>query len=292
MNNLKEQKINLSKSVPKLPLSILITGKILQFISPHLATKFAVKLFQTPIKFKTPACEKMMAESAQLELVEIPELNKHVMVYHYGFSDRKVLLVHGWAGRGTQLYSIADKLLEKGMMTISFDAPAHGKSTGNTTMMHEFVTTIIYLNKKYGPFEIAIGHSLGGMAVLNSMNRGVHFKKAVSIGAGNVISTIISDFVNKIKFKPEYTNRIKQVFYKKFKEDIDNYSTSIIAKNIKIPTLIIHDTEDLDVDVSCAHNIRQNLQKGELLIKNGLGHRRILKDNQVIDRIIDFINQT
>lgn len=291
MNNLKTKNYKLRNNVPKIPSSIIYTGKILQFIAPSLATLFAIKLFKTPIRFKTPEGEKMMAESAKKELLFIPELKKEVMVYSYGYSKRKVLLVHGWSGRGTQLYKIADKLLENGFMTISFDGPAHGKSTGKTTMMNEFVIVTKVIEEKFGPFEFAIGHSLGGMSVLNSVKQGLTIKKAVIIGAGDIITDIIQDFVNKLKLNPKMVQRIKKKFYKKFNEDIDNYSASLAAKETIIPTLVIHDTEDFDVLVSCAYNIRQNLQQGELLITNGLGHRRILKDSKVINRIIEFIKR-
>ncbi|MHB1105707.1 MAG: alpha/beta hydrolase [Lutibacter sp.] len=281
-----------SITVPKIPASIIATGKILQFIAPPLAILYAIKLFRTPIRFKTPARENMMADSAQKKLVLIPELNKEVMVYSYGYSKRKVLLIHGWSGRGTQLFKIADKLLENGFMTISFDAPAHGNSTGKTTMMNEFVKTAQFLEKEFGPFEIAIGHSLGGMTVLNSVKLGLNVKKAIVIGSGDVITDIIKEFVAKIQLKPKLVNKIKQHFYRKFGEDIDNYSAYIAAKSVKIPILVIHDTEDAEVPVSCAHHIRQNLEQGEILITNGLGHSRILKDSKVINRIVEFINRT
>jgi len=280
-----------SISVPKIPVSIIAIGKILQFIAPPLAILYAIKLFRTPIRFKTPARENMMAESAQKKMVLIPELNKEVMVYSYGYSKRKVLLIHGWSGRGTQLFKIADKLLENGFMTISFDAPAHGKSTGKTTMMNEFVKTALFLEKEFGPFEIAIGHSLGGMTVLNAIKQKLNIKKAIVIGSGDVISDIIKEFVAKIQLKPKIADKIKQHFYRKFGEDIDNYSAYIAAKSVIIPTFVIHDTEDVEVPVSCAHHIRQNLEQGEILITNGLGHSRILKDTKVITRIVEFINR-
>ncbi|HEY9169924.1 MAG TPA: alpha/beta hydrolase [Lutibacter sp.] len=276
---------------PKIPASIIVTGKILQFIAPPLATLFAIKLFRTPIRFKTPARENMMAESAQKKLIMIPDLNKKVMVYSYGYSKRKVLLIHGWSGRGTQLFKIADKLLENGFMTISFDAPAHGKSTGKTTMMNEFVKTALFLEKEFGPFEIAIGHSLGGMSVLNGVKQGLNIKKAIVIGSGDVITDIIIDFVAKLELKPNMVDKIKQHFYNKFGEDIDNYSAYIAARSVKIATLVLHDTDDKDVPVSCSHHIRQNLEQGEILISSGLGHSRILKDTKVINRIIEFINR-
>jgi pimeloyl-ACP methyl ester carboxylesterase len=280
-----------SITVTKIPGSIITTAKILQFIAPPLAVLFAIKLFRTPIRFKTPSREKMMAESAQKKMILIPDLNKEVMVYSYGYSKRKVLLIHGWSGRGTQLFKIADKLLENGFMTISFDAPAHGKSTGKTTMMNEFVQTALILEKEFGPFEIALGHSLGGMAVLNGTKQGLNIKKAIVIGAGDVITDIVADFVAKLELKQTMVTKIKNHFYKKFGEDIDNYSAYIAAKSVKIPILVIHDTEDVEVPVSCAHHIRQNLEQGEILITNGLGHSRILKDTKVINRIIEFINR-
>jgi len=280
-----------SSNIPKIPQSIVITGKILQFIATPLATLYAIKLFKTPIKYKTPAREKMMAKSTQKEMLLIPEINKKVMVYTYGYSKRKVLLVHGWSGRGTQLYKIADKLLENGFMTISFDAPAHGKSEGKTTMMTEFIATSKFLEEKFGPFEIAIGHSLGGMAVLNSVKQGFKIKKAIIIGAGDIITDIIKHFVNKIELKPKIVGKMKEYFLKKFGEDIDNYSASVAAKKVTIPTFIIHDTEDKEVPVSCAHHIRQNILQGELLITNGLGHTRILKDDIVITKIIEYIKR-
>jgi pimeloyl-ACP methyl ester carboxylesterase len=291
MKQIKNNTLTNTKNIPKIPKSIILPGKILQCIAPPLATKYAIKLFGTPIRFKTPAREKIMAKSAQKELLFIPELNKKVMVYTYGYSKRKVLLVHGWSGRGTQLYKIADKLLENGFMTISFDAPAHGESEGKYTMMTEFITIAKFLEEKYGSFEFAVGHSLGGMAVLNSIKEGLSIKKAIIIGSGDIITDIITVFVNKIELNQRMVEKMKRFFYNKFGENIDDYSASIAAKSVEIPVLIIHDTEDREVPVSCAHNIRQNTEQGELLITNGLGHTRILKDDFVIKSIVEFIKR-
>ena len=290
MSDIPTQKIA-KNNIPKIPYSIILFGKILQFLAPHFATSYAIKLFKTPIRFKTPQREKFMAENAQKQLVLIPEINKKVQVYLYGNSKKKVLLVHGWSGRGTQLCTIAEALVENGYMAISFDGPAHGASTGKTTMMNEFISTVNVLEKEFGVFEFAIGHSLGGMTVLNNIKQGLLIKKAVIIGSGDIITDIISDFVKKLHLNPKMTGKIKQRFFKQFNEDIDNYSASTAAKKVTLPVLVIHDTTDADVPVSCAHNIRQNLKQGELLVTNNLGHRRILHNPLVINRIIEFINR-
>lgn len=284
-----DKKSTNNKNSFKIPKSILLTGKVLQFISNNLAAKFAAKIFATPLKFKVPERELMMRKSTKNELVEIASIKKKVMVYTYGYSKKKVLIVHGWSGRGTQFYQLADKILENQMMLITFDAPAHGLSTGKTTLMNEFIETINQLESKFGPFEAAIGHSFGGMSLLNAIASGLKIKKLVTIGADDSVTEIMKNFVEKIELKPIIILKLKNLYKKKYGIDIHSFSSHIVAKKVTIPTLVIHDSEDKYVPVSSAFIIRQNLEKGVLLITNGLGHHKIFKDNQVIQRIINFI---
>lgn len=270
--------------------AVLLKGKIYQSISLKLGTYHAIKLFRTPFKFNTPKREFPMISTSRKEILMIPALQKEIMVYHYGNSDKKVLLIHGWSGRGTQLFKIADVLLENGYAVISFDAPAHGHSSGTQTMMNEFVTCIQVLSEKYGPFKFGIGHSLGGMALLNAINLGVSFQKAICIGSGNSIFEIMKDFVAKLEMKPIIAQMMKDHYDREFGVDLETFSSYHVAKNIEIPTLIIHDTEDEDVPVQCAYDIHKQLNNGELMITNGLGHRKVLGDSKVLEKIINFIH--
>lgn len=274
----------------KIPKPILITAKILEMTSPRLAAKFAIKLFTTPIKFALPKREEEMHANSRQEMVHIPTLDKTVNVYHYGESHRKVLLVHGWSGRGTQLRSIADKLIKNGYSTISFDAPAHGKSGSKTSDMTEFIACILELEKQFGPFEFAIGHSLGAMAVLNAIKKGLKVNKAVTIGSGDIIKDIMDDFNSKLGMNIATAKLMIRLFEKKFNETINNYSAYIAAKDVAIPVLVIHDEDDADVPVSAAHHIVKHLANAELMITQGLGHRKILGDSKVIKKIIQFLD--
>ncbi|MBE99850.1 alpha/beta hydrolase [Flavobacterium coralii] len=273
----------------KIPKPILVTAKILELTSAKLAAKFAMKLFVTPVKFTLPKREEEMERKSRQENVKVTSINKSIRVYHYGEGTKKVLLVHGWSGRGTQLHSIADKLLKNGYSTISFDAPAHGKSGSKKSDMTEFIAAIHQLDKDYGPFEFAIGHSLGAMAVLNAIKEGFKVQKAVTIGSGDVIKDIMDDFIRKLGMKIATGKLMIKIFEKKFGTTINSYSAYIAAQQVTIPVLVIHDTDDADVPVSAAHHIYQNLQNAELMITSGLGHRKILGDKKVINRITDFL---
>ncbi len=273
----------------KIPKIILITAKLFVAISPKLATKFVAKLFTTPIKHKIPKREFHMDKESLQKIIFVPSINKEIVVYHYGKSEKKILLVHGWSGRGTQLVKIADELLNLGYLTISFDAPAHGKSKGNSTIMVEFIASVLELEKQFGPFEFAIGHSLGGMSILNAIRENLKVRKVVIIGSGDIIQDIIDDFIKKLELKPEIGIKLREHFEKKYGVEMNYYSASNAAKEVSIPVLIIHDENDVDVNVKAAYNIKENLNISELMITKNLGHRKILGNAEVIKRIVEYL---
>ena len=272
-----------------IPKIIVRTGQFLNLISTKAVVLYAAKLFTTPIKHRIPKRELEMDTKSIQQLIKVPSIGKSIMVYQYGNSDKKVLLVHGWSGLGTQLFKIADALLKKGYATISFDAPAHGKSPGNSSIMLEFIASIFELEKQFGPFEIAIGHSLGGMAVLNAVKSGFQTDKIVVIGSGDIVQDIIDDFIKKLQLQPLISLKLRDYFENKYKEAMDNYSAFKAAATIDLPILVIHDEHDYEVPVKAGINIHKHVKNGEILLTQGLGHRKILGDASVIQKIIEFI---
>ena len=271
------------------PKYILATGKILTLISPFLASRFAARLFLSPFKYKLPKREKDMDENSIQEKVIVPSIKREIVVYSYGSSPKKVLLVHGWSGRGTQLALIAKSLVENGYSVVSFDAPAHGKAPGKISMMPFFIESIHHLEKTFGPFEAAIGHSLGGMSLLRAVKDGFKIKKLVIIGTANSITHITKEFARNMKLNEKVAGKMKSYFDERYEEDMDNYSGAFSAKNVKIPTLVIHDEDDVDVHISSAYEIAENLENSQLFITKGLGHRKILGDPEVINKTTTFI---
>jgi len=280
-----ENKYNGTVKVPKI---LLATVKVLEATSPKLAAKFAIKLFTTPVKHALPKREQEMDRNSVQERVSVPEIGKDVNVYSYGTGEKKILLIHGWSGRGTQLCSIADCFVKKGYTSISFDAPAHGKSPGKTSDMTEFVESILELERKYGPFEYAVGHSLGAMALLNAIRIGMKTDKAAIIGSGDIIKDIMDSFWNKLGMEVATGNLVIKMLEKKFGKSINSYSAYVAATEVAIPVLVIHDQDDKDVPVSAAYHIAKHLTKSQLMITQGLGHRKILGDKNVIKEIQNF----
>ncbi|HZJ37214.1 MAG TPA: alpha/beta hydrolase [Gillisia sp.] len=273
------------------PAYILITGKILTALSPFLASRFAARLFLSPFRYKLPNREKEMDKKSVQETINIPSINRKIVVYKYGTGPKKVLLVHGWSGSGTQLSVIAKELVNKGFSVISFDAPAHGKAPGKTSMMPFFIESIHHIDKEYGPFDAAIGHSLGGMSLLKAVKDGFKVNKLVLIGTANSVTHITRKFAKNMKLNEKVAKLMKTYFDKKFGEDMDNYSGAFSAESVKVATLVVHDKNDIDVHISSAHEIVAKLENGKLFVTEGLGHRKILGNPDVINKISTFITE-
>ncbi|AXT55348.1 alpha/beta hydrolase [Aquimarina sp. MMG015] len=275
-----------------IPKPILYTGKVLNWISPFLASRFAARLFLTPFKYKRPKREETMAVQSLKENVSIKKINREVIIYNYGVSNKKVLLVHGWSGSGTQLSMIADQLLNIGYSTVSFDAPAHGQSPGKRSNMIHFIETIYQLEKTHGPFHAAVGHSLGGMSLLRATKFGLGLQKLVIIGTANSITKITKDFAKNLQLGDKTGKLMKQYFDQHYGEDLDNYSGGISAEGIETPTLVIHDKNDVDVHYSSAIEIESKLKNGKIILTEKLGHRKILGDKSIIKKIAAFISES
>ena len=289
MKLLENRKILIPSIV--IPKPIRYLAKTLELISSRLSSLFGLMLFVTPIKYPIPKREQYMLKSTQKKRLFINSINKEIEILSYVYSRKKVLLVHGWCGRSTQLYAFADKLLENGYMVISFDGPAHGRSSGKTTMMPEFLETIKNINTTYGPFEAAIGHSFGATSLYIATSEFLTIKSLVAIGSGDKISDIILNFSKNLNLKKKSAQLIQSRLEKKWKIKVDDSSSSTVAKKINIPVLVIHDKTDGDVPVNCAYEIRKNLKKGSLLITNKLGHTKILRNEKIVMKSINFIQQ-
>lgn len=283
------KKIKKYASTLKFPKLILILARFLRVISSKLSVQFAAKLFTTPTKHKIPKRELGMNANSAQQMILIPSIKKKVMTYQYGETSKKILLVHGWSGRGTQMALMAEELVAKGYSTVSFDAPAHGKSAGKTSNMLDFIAAILEIEMQFGPFEAAIGHSLGGMSLLNAVRQGLKINHLITIGSADVVEDILDHFISKLALKPEMREGLQLYFENKYGEKMNRLSAYLSAKEIDIPVLVIHDHDDDEVPVKCAIHIHKYIKNGQLMITKGLGHRRILGDSAVIEKVVHFI---
>ena len=285
-----ENKRNTSP-VLRIPILIRFGVWLSQQLSTSLATQVALYLFFRPQRFKRPVREQEMHEHALQTSCYVPEIDKVVQVFRFAGKGSKVLLLHGWSGRGTQLFAFADELRKSNTEVVTFDMPAHGQSLGNKTNIFELVACIKEVHAKYGPFDHAIAHSMGSMALLRALRDGIPMKSAAIIGSGDKIRNVFYRFSEQLQFSDKVTDRMMQTVEKQFGMNLESYSSSMSLEHLKMPLLIVHDKDDKETHFAYSKDLHEIANNSELLLTTGLGHHRILRDSKTVQRIIQFINK-
>ena len=260
---------------------------VLEKISPFITSRLATFMFFTPIRFKAPLQELGYLNTAITKTISYK--NNKVKVYEWGESTKAVLLVHGWAGRATQVAHLVEPLIAAGYKVYSFDAPGHGNSNGRHTHFLEFSEIIIELNKQFSDIEAIIGHSMGGSACIHAITQGFIPKKCITIGSPSNIDWVLKSYCEQINVSDKIVKLIKDHLERKFVQQFEDLSLSTMVKNINTPGLILHCEDDVDAPVKSAYEIHKNWKNSTLVLCQNLGHRRILKNKDVAQTIIDFL---
>ena len=257
-------------------------------IAPKLTGKLAYELWITPTRTPTPTSEQDILASAKIQKCQI---NCHdIATYHWGSSGPYVLLVHGWGGRGTQLGSFVNPLLDAGYRVISFDAPAHGKSSGKQTNLYEISDVILGLQNKYGNFDSVISHSFGGPCIAVALKGGLRASRVISISPPSHTEGLVEKFVDMLNIPSAagkyLCKRIESTFGEKVWQEVSMKNT---VQDLTIPALVIHDDQDSDVPWQEGKTVADAWHQANFIKTSGLGHRRILRDKGVIETTLDFI---
>jgi len=255
---------------------------------PNLAHRFFVTIFFTPLNYSVPQKEKGMEASA--EKFTVVAGKKKIQCYSWG-DGPVVLLVHGWAGRATQFRKFIPALVNEKYRVVGFDGPAHGHSGGTSTNILEFEEALVRIYEKTGVPEAIIAHSFGGGAVLFAAMNGLRVRKLINIATPTVGDEIIQTYLRTINASPKTGTAFKSYILKKTGKPFEEFTAlhfiTRIAQDISL--LLVHDENDREVSFRQAVELVNRYPRATLFKTTGLGHTRILKDEDVIKRCISFI---
>ena len=272
-----------------LPSAFIYSLRVLEFLHPYLSMHLAAFFFAKPFRYKFQDREIPILSQAQKSSVNIKSLGKTIYCYHWKGRGPKVILVHGWSGRATNFYKIIEALIDLNCDVYAFDAPAHGKSRGVTTNLPEFIVCLETLLNRWGPFDVILGHSGGGFSSAYVCAHRSEIKKLILISPFDQSMDLFEKYYELIGLGKKAQKLMYTYFFRKTNKDVSEFSSSISAQSINAKTLIIHDENDKEVELYNSINVNKNLKNGELIVTKGLGHRRILRTDTVIDKIVSFL---
>lgn len=266
-----------------------VSFRIQSWISTAWAAKRLSDLWFSSPKHPEPRREANWRQQARQ--ISIPHHDGPLAVYQWGEGSETILLLHGWSGRGPQMGAFVEPLIEQGYRVVAFDAPGHGRTPGNSSSIFRMNDALRAVVKEIGPVKAVIAHSFGVMLLAYALKHS-DFKtaKAICISSPTTPLFLVDIFCQVLQINDE----LKQSFLRRVEQQFSNdvwqqLSADENVRQISIPALIIHDQDDLDVPSHLGEQLASAWPNAELHITKGLGHRRILRNKDVIELVTNFI---
>ena len=257
-------------------------------LAPRRAVARAHRLFLTPPRHRFSEAELTALEEASLFNVPLP--TGKLVGWRWGPMDGpKVLLAHGWGGRGAQLRSFVAPLLARGYTVLTYDAPGHGMTGGRESSFVHMAAAMEAVLEQVGPVEAVVAHSIGGAVAGYVMSRGAPVKSAVLLAPPASMTDYSYRFARVLRLPEEVRALMQGEIERRFGVRWSEFEVEQTAPLLTQPALIVHDANDVDNPFRDGERYARHWPGARLLRTEGLGHRGILRDPAVIGEVVDFI---
>jgi pimeloyl-ACP methyl ester carboxylesterase len=207
-----------------------------------------------------------------------------------------VYLMHGWGGRGSQFGAMVEPLLESGHRVVMLDAPAHGESDHGPagprrTNGLEFAKALDAVFLRFGPADAVVAHSLGTISTYLALRFGWLGTERLVFVAPMVESQSLFDmFQGAMGFGTRTRRALDRTVYDWVGIPVAEFDARVQAAHVEpLPTLVITDRGDRQTPYDDVVDFAESID-APLITTEGLGHRKILRDPDVIANVVEFVS--
>jgi pimeloyl-ACP methyl ester carboxylesterase len=270
---------------------------------PALAGKLAFDLFcrtadpLKPGKGEAAAISRAAPLMADAHTVRVQTSLGHVAVHWFAASaplKGRALVLHGWRSRTDFMVRLVRSLTEEGWAVAAIDLPGHGQSSGRALNVKLGVEAVAIVNESFGPFDLAVGHSFGGVVAVNATVGGIKafepvpFKKIAIIASPNSMPDLFRSVGKRLGLKPiaqaAFEARVEAVAGHR----LETYVMSEQLRRFNGAVLVLHAPDDAEVPYADALAMESAGGHVRLAPMHGLGHRRIIADERVFAELRVF----
>ena len=260
---------------------------------PGFSARIAYRIWFSTRRFPTPLREQQWLRHASQSTFDCNGLP--VALYQWGEarpSVPSVVLVHGWNGRAAQMGAIAVQLVKAGYCALAVDLPAHGSTPGNRTDVLHMADVLRQVIQQNAPVHGVVTHSFGLFPVAMLLQQGLVVNRVVCLSPADNYRYLLEQYADAFELTPKIFTQLCRLIEKKYGADLwERISPSKNVAKLNLPALIIHDEDDNAVAVEHAIQLAHCWPGAQLIKTNKLGHQRILRDKQVIEKIVSHIAQ-
>ncbi len=211
-----------------------------------------------------------------------------IQVYTWGETGPTVLFVHGWGGNAGNLSACIKTVVQAGGRAVAFDAPAHGRSSGEFSSAPAFAWAIQALAQEIGDLQGIVAHSLGGGGTCLALGQGVRARRAVLLAASAWVEPVLIDFTEKQGFSKALTEEVLRLAAAEFSPE-ESSAVVNVAHLTDTQALLIHDPEDREMPYRHSAAIAAAWPGAVLLDLPKVGHRSILRAQAVVTKTCEHI---
>lgn len=270
-------------------------------VAPRLAASVGARLwFRLPAP--PPAERRERRQPAGGEAFELARDGLAVRGRVYGddgASRPTAYLVHGWGGHWQQLGALVGPLREAGYRVVVHDAPSHGASPAGrygprSTRVMEMAEAHARVVEQHGEPALTVAHSLGTMAVLwAAQHHDTPLGALVTVAAATDVEELVDSFRRMAglggRSRSAMLDRIEQTIgIPRAQFGGPALAAAVRTRQGAVPLLAVHDTADAESPTRISARLVDAWPGAELVLTEGLGHRRILWAPEVVERVSRF----
>ncbi len=205
-------------------------------------------------------------------------------------------LVHGWGGWWQQLGSLVMPLVAAGFRVVAYDAPSQGSSRAGahgprSTTVVEMAEALHLAVTAYGPASVVFAHSLGAMASTWARELGVEAGAYVFVAPAVSVQPVVDYFGNLLglsaRRRRQLASRVERHVGVSM-GDLDVVGRARGEGASLPPLLAVHDRLDVETPVEGSIVLTDQWPGAELVLTDGMGHRRVLWDPRVVETSVSF----
>lgn len=256
--------------------------RTLGVVAPQAAAALADRLFFGPPRAPRPRDSRRLGRPLDVALD-----GRRLAAWSVG-SGPRVVLFHGWGGRAAQLDAFVEPLVRAGFEVVLLDAPAHGGSEGDRSSLVEFARALAVVAPG-GALHGVVAHSFGGSATALAVADGLRVERAVLIGSPARPLEWLDRFAREFAVPGPVMAAVQARTERRLGRRFDELDFVASGARLTGATLVVHDREDREVAFRNAVDLAAAWPGADLVATSGLGHRRILKDRDVVRLVVDFV---
>lgn len=201
-----------------------------------------------------------------------------------------VFFQHGWEADSADLSTLGEAIMKAGYSVSLIDGPAHGQSQGEKAHILLFGEGLGAAAIQLGQPHAVIAHSMGLPATVLAMARhDLRPGRVIGLGAPDAMPRNVAFQGEAMGLSERAIALMLEAIGESFGEPASNLDIARDAPNFTTPALILHGENDQIAPAVCAERIASAWPGAQSDVFEGVGHRGILRDRRVVERVLGFL---